>query len=162
MSDFRVGLGYDLHPFERGKQLTLGGVKIPFHKGLEGHSDGDCLTHSIIDALLGASGKGDIGHIFGVDRPEYKDIMSILLLEKTNALIKSRYKIVNIDSVIICEEPKLAGYLQLMKKNLAGSLNVKETQINIKSTTAKKLGDIGKVKAIAAQAIVLLELRNSN
>ena len=159
MSKLRIGLGYDLHPFERGKQLTLGGVKIPFHKGLEGHSDGDCLTHSIIDALLGASGNGDIGHIFGVNRPEYKDIMSILLLEKAYALIKNKYKIINIDSILTCEEPKLSGYIALMKNNLSGALNIKDAQINIKSTTAKKMGDIGKVKAIAAQATVLLSLR---
>ncbi|MEI7903861.1 MAG: 2-C-methyl-D-erythritol 2,4-cyclodiphosphate synthase [Candidatus Firestonebacteria bacterium] len=159
MSKLRIGLGYDIHPFQSGKQLTLGGVKIPFNKGLEGHSDGDCLVHSLIDALLGASGKGDIGRIFGVDRPENKDIMSIILLGKTHALIKSKYRIVNIDAVLLCEEPRLSGYLPIMKKNIARVLKIKETAVNIKSTTAKKLGEIGKVKAIASQSIVLLSLR---
>ena len=156
MKQQRIGLGYDIHPFERGKQLTLGGVKIPFHMGLEGHSDGDCLSHSIIDALLGAAAAGDIGNMFGVDRPEYKNAVSLALLEKAWDTLKKTYRIANIDTVIICQEPKLGGYVQMMKKNIAAALGIKESSVSVKSTTAKKLGEIGRVKAISSRAIVLL------
>ncbi len=156
MNQQRIGLGYDIHPFERGKQLTLGGVKIPFHMGLEGHSDGDCLSHSIIDALLGAAAAGDIGKLFGVDKPEYKNAVSLELMRKAWGTLEKKYGIVNIDTVIICQEPKLGGYVQLMKKNIAAALGIKESNVSVKSTTAKKLGEIGKVKAIASRAIVLL------
>ncbi len=156
MNQQRIGLGYDIHPYEKGRQLILGGVKIPFHMGLEGHSDGDCLSHSIIDALLGAAAAGDIGKMFGVDLPEYKDAVSLVLLEKAWGTLKKTYRIVNIDTVIICQEPKLGGYVPLMKKNIAAALGIKESCVSVKSTTAKKLGEIGKIKAIASRAIVLL------
>ncbi len=156
MNQQRIGLGYDIHPFEKGRLLTLGGVKIPFRMGLEGHSDGDCLCHSIIDALLGAAAAGDIGKLFGVDRPEYRNAVSLHLLTKAWNTLKKKYRIANIDTVIICQEPKLGGYVQMMKKNIASALGIKESAVSVKSTTAKKLGEIGKVKAIASRAIVLL------
>ena len=160
MTRLRVGIGYDIHPFQRGKQFTLGGVKIPYSRGLEGHSDGDCHTHSIIDALLGAANSGDIGHVFGVDKPEYKDIMSLILLAKTRDMIKKKFKVINLDTVIVCEKPKLSGYLPLMKKHIAEVMKLKENCVSVKATTAKKLGEIGREKAISAQSIVLLERKS--
>ncbi len=152
----RVGIGYDVHRLVEGRRLILGGVEIPFEKGLLGHSDGDVLLHAICDALLGAAGKGDIGRHFPDTNPEYKDISSLVLLEKVKGLIKE-YRINNIDSIIVAQEPKLAPYLEKMKENIAGVLKIDKDKINIKATTTEKLGSIGRGEGIAAYAMVSLE-----
>ena len=152
----RVGIGYDVHRLVEGKKLILGGVEVPFEKGLLGHSDGDVLLHAICDALLGASGKGDIGQHFPDTDPEYKNISSLILLEKVKGLIKE-YKINNIDSVIVTQEPKLASYLSKMKENIAKVLKINKDKINIKATTTEKLGPMGRGEGIAAYAMVSLE-----
>jgi len=149
-----VGLGTDIHRLKRGRPLILGGVHIPFALGLDGHSDADVLCHSIIDALLGAANEGDIGIMFGVDLPEYKDASSLALLREIGKKLKKDYKIVNIDTVITAEKPKLSPYIMDMKENIAKMLAIKPGQVSIKSTTAKGLGDIGQQKAMQSQAIV--------
>ena len=149
-----VGLGTDIHRLKRGRPLILGGVHIPFSLGLEGHSDADILCHSIIDALLGAANEGDIGLVFGVDLPECKDASSLALLKEIGKKLKKEYKIVNIDTVITAEKPKLSPYIMDMKENIAKMLAIKPGQVSIKSTTAKGLGDIGQQKAMQSQAIV--------
>ncbi|MFH1823693.1 MAG: 2-C-methyl-D-erythritol 2,4-cyclodiphosphate synthase [Candidatus Firestonebacteria bacterium] len=154
MSNTRVGIGYDIHRLVKGRKLILGGVHIPFPLGLDGHSDADCLTHSIIDALLGATNKGDIGKIFGIDKPETKGISSLILLKKVWDNLKKDYKIINIDTVIVAEKPKLSEYLPKMKENIAKILKIKKSQISIKSTTSKGLGEIGKSKAIASFTVI--------
>jgi 2-C-methyl-D-erythritol 2,4-cyclodiphosphate synthase len=156
MINTRVGIGYDIHRLVKGRNLILGGVHIPFSLGLDGHSDADCLTHSIIDALLGATNKGDIGKIFGVDKLETKGISSLILLKKVWDDLRKDYRIINIDTVIVAEKPRLLGYLCDMKKNIAKVLSIKESEISIKSTTSKGLGEIGRIKAIASYAIVNL------
>ncbi|HEA47477.1 MAG TPA: 2-C-methyl-D-erythritol 2,4-cyclodiphosphate synthase [bacterium] len=152
----RVGMGYDVHKLVEGRRLILGGVEVLFGRGLLGHSDGDVLLHAICDALLGAAGKGDIGRHFPDTDPEYKDISSLILLEKVKGLIKE-YKINNIDSIVIAQEPKLAPYLSKMKENIAKILKLDKSKINIKATTTEKLGYIGRGEGIAAYAIVSLE-----
>ena len=152
----RVGMGYDVHRLVEGRRLILGGVEIPFEKGLLGHSDGDVLLHAICDALLGAAGKGDIGQHFPDTNPEYKDISSLVLLEKVKGLIKE-YRINNIDSIIVAQEPKLAPYLEKMKENITQVLKIDKSKINIKATTTEKLGPTGRGEGIAAYAMVSLE-----
>ena len=154
MSTNLVGLGIDIHKLKHGRALILGGVHIPFDLGLDGHSDADILCHAIIDALLGAANEGDIGVIFGVDRPENKDISSLVLLQHVGNKLKKDYKIVNIDTVIMAEQPKLSQYIGEMKENIAKMLSIEPEQISIKATTAKGLGDIGALRAMQCQAIV--------
>jgi 2-C-methyl-D-erythritol 2,4-cyclodiphosphate synthase len=156
MSTNLVGLGIDIHKLKHGRNLILGGVHIPFSLGLDGHSDADILCHAIIDALLGAADEGDIGTLFGVDLPEYKDASSLALLQHVGNKLKKEYRIINIDSVIIAEKPKLSPYIMDMKENIAKMLSIKPEQVSIKSTTAKGLGDIGKLRAMQCQAIVNL------
>ena len=156
MSTNLVGLGIDIHKLKHGRNLILGGVHIPFDLGLDGHSDADILCHAIIDALLGAADEGDIGMIFGVDLPEYKDASSLALLQHVGNKLKKDYKIVNIDTVIMAEKPKLSPYIMEMKENISKMLLIKPEQVSIKSTTAKGLGDIGKLRAMQCQAIVNL------
>ena len=157
MNKTRIGIWYDIHKLVIRRNLILGGIHIPFHLGLLGHSDGDCLTHSIIDALLGASNEGDIGKFFGIDKPETKDISSLTLLQKVWHVLKKDYKIVNIDTIIIAEKPRLSQYITDMKKNIAKVLGIKEEQVSIKTTTSKGIGSIGKSQAMASQVIVNLE-----
>ncbi|MCD6451562.1 MAG: 2-C-methyl-D-erythritol 2,4-cyclodiphosphate synthase [Acidobacteria bacterium] len=157
MSEFRVGIGYDIHPLVPGRKLILGGVEIAFEKGLFGHSDADVLIHAIMDAIIGALGLGDIGEHFPDSDPTYKDISSLILLSKVEELLSSsRFRVVNVDSVIIAEAPKLSPYIGEMRKKLASVLKVEEERINIKATTNERIGDIGEGKAIASQAVVLL------
>ena len=157
MSEFRVGIGYDIHPLVPGRKLILGGVEIAFEKGLFGHSDADVLIHAIMDAIIGALGLGDIGKHFPDSDPTYKDISSLILLSKVEELLSSsRFRVVNVDSVIIAEAPKLSPYIGEMRKKLASVLKVEEERINIKATTNERIGDIGEGKAIASQAVVLL------
>jgi 2-C-methyl-D-erythritol 2,4-cyclodiphosphate synthase len=153
----RVGTGFDLHRLVAGRKLILGGVDVPFETGLEGHSDGDALTHAIIDALLGAAGLGDIGLWFPPGDPKFKDASSIAMLQKViEAISKKNLRIGNIDATIICQRPKLSALFDQMKERLALALDISIDQINIKATTTEGLGAIGQGQAIAAQAAVLL------
>lgn len=155
---YRIGNGYDVHRFERGKKLILGGILINSDYGLKAHSDGDVLIHSIIDALLGASSNGDIGDFFPDNDHKYKDISSVLLLEKVLKLLQGKYNIVNIDTVIICEKPKISPYKEKIKINLAKILNIKNSQINIKATTMEKMDDIGKGSGISVMSSCILKI----
>lgn len=154
----KAGIGYDIHRLEKGRKLFLGGVKIDSPLGLKGHSDGDCLIHAIIDALLGASGAGDIGRLFPDTDPEYKDVRSTQLLEKVMVKMKQRgLKVLSIDSVVIAEEPHLASYIPRMKEVLSSILGVKGQDLGIKAKTNEGLGEIGRKKAIAALAQALVQ-----
>jgi len=154
---YRVGIGYDLHPMGEGRPLVLGGVTIPFPKGLEGYSDADVLTHSLCDALLGAVGKGDIGHHFPESSPQYKGISSLLLLERVmEIIVKGGYSVVNIDSVIIAEHPRLAPYIEQMKTKLSRVMKIDPGRISVKATTNEGLGSLGRGEAIAAHTVVLV------
>jgi 2-C-methyl-D-erythritol 2,4-cyclodiphosphate synthase len=154
----RIGIGYDIHRLEKGRKLVLGGAAIPFSKGLAGHSDADVLLHAIMDAMLGAAALRDIGFYFPPDDPAYKDTSSIELLKQVkDKMDGAGYKISNIDSVIIAEEPKLSPFIELMRKNIAETLGIKADQVMIKATTNERLGDIGRKKGIAAFATALLE-----
>lgn len=154
----RVGLGKDIHILKKGYDLTLGGTKIPFKKGLVSYSDGDCLIHSVIDAILGALNLGDIGQNFSDNDPKYKGISSLTLLEYTKKFLDdSKYKISNIDCFISCEKPKLKDYINEMKINISKVLGIELDQISIKAGTNENMGYIGKNKAIECESIVLLE-----
>jgi len=155
--EMRVGTGFDVHAFEPGRKLILGGVEIPFEKGLSGHSDADVLIHAIMDALLGASGCGDIGRHFPDSEPKYKGISSLVLLGKVAEIAASKgYEIGNIDATVIAEKPKLAPYVEEMIKATANALGISEDQVNIKATTTEKLGFTGRGEGIAAQAVCAL------
>ena len=154
----KIGIGYDVHSFKKGRKLILGGVKINFDKGLSGHSDADVLTHSIMDAILGACGLGDIGGHFSDSDMKYKDISSLLLLKEVKNKMKSKeYKIENIDCVLILEKPKIFSYIPEMKKKLSKVLEINTDKVNIKATTTEGLGFCGREEGIAAQSIVLLK-----
>lgn len=154
----RIGIGYDIHPFAKRRKLILGGVEIAYEKGLKGHSDADVLLHAICDACLGALGKGDIGEHFPDTDQKYKDISSLILLEKVNEMINEEgYSVVNIDSIILAQEPKMTSYKARMRFNIAYRLAVDEDAVNIKATTSEKMGFIGKQKGMAAYAVALLE-----
>lgn len=154
----RTGLGIDFHRFGTGLELWLGGVLIPFSKGCIAHSDGDCLMHAICDAMLGAAALGDIGFHFPDDNPEYKDIAGSKLLSKTNDLIREKgYCIVNIDSTICLEEPRIAPYIPQMKSVISSVLKLDAGSISIKATTTEKMGFTGRGEGIAVLASVLLK-----
>lgn len=154
----RIGLGYDIHKFKKGRKLYLGGVEIPFSRGLAGHSDGDCLIHSIIDALLGALGEGDIGQFFPDTDPKYRDIRSTELLKEVVEKVKTKgMEIVNVDAVVIAEEPKLSSSIPGMKETLSLLLGVERDNIGIKAKTNEGLGLIGKKRAIASWALALVK-----
>ncbi len=153
-----VGLGYDVHAFAKGEDLILGGIEIEYDKGLLGHSDADVLLHSLMDALLGAMGAGDIGRLFPDDDPAYDGISSLLLLKEVKQLMfKNGFSINNIDAVIIAQRPKLADYIYLMEQEIADVLEVETAKINIKATTTEKLGFVGRQEGIAAETIVSLK-----
>ena len=154
----RIGMGYDVHRLVEGRDLILGGVNIPFEKGLLGHSDADVVLHAIMDALLGAAALGDIGQHFPDTDPAYKDISSILLLKHVGALLRDNgFTIGNIDATIIAQKPKLAPFRPQMTANVAQALEISENQVCIKATTEEGLGFTGRQEGIAAQAIVLLQ-----
>ena len=154
----RVGIGYDVHSLTEGRKLILGGVHIPYLKGLLGHSDGDVLLHAICDALLGAAGLSDIGHHFPDNDPKYKGISSLLLLEEVGRIIKGKgFGIVNIDSTVVAQKPKLAPYLRKMEENIACALELEPDSVNVKATTTEGLGFTGEGKGIAAYAVTSLE-----
>jgi 2-C-methyl-D-erythritol 2,4-cyclodiphosphate synthase len=160
-NSLRIGQGYDVHKLISGRKLILGGVEIPFNKGLEGHSDADVLLHAICDALLGAASLEDIGYHFPNSNPKYKAASSISLLIHVNSLLKEKeFTIQNIDSTIVLETPKLSPYIPQMKDTIAKALEVEKNQISIKATTAEGLGDIGKGLGAEARAIALL-IKNS-
>ena len=154
----RVGLGYDVHKLVEGRNLILGGVQIPYEKGLLGHSDADVLLHAIMDALLGAAALGDIGKHFPDTDPKYKGISSIKLLEYVRELIDDElYVVGNVDATIIAQRPKMAPYIEQMRKNVADALAIEVSQVNIKATTEEGLGFTGSGEGISAQAIASLE-----
>lgn len=154
----RIGQSQDIHCLVEGRDLIIGGVKIPFEKGLLGHSDADVLLHAIIEALIGAMGLGDIGKHFPDNDPKYKDISSLKLLEYTKELLdENNYRIINIDSLVIIEKPKLAPYIEQMRNNIAYTLDIDIKQINIKATCAEGLGFVGQGQGAIAQAVVLID-----
>ncbi|WP_284443087.1 2-C-methyl-D-erythritol 2,4-cyclodiphosphate synthase [Buchnera aphidicola] len=153
----RIGYGFDLHTFGSTKPLIIGGVLIPYHKGLIAHSNGDLLIHAVIDSLLGAAAMGDIGTFFPSDNQIYKNIDSRILLKKIFKKIKSRnYNISNIDVTIIAEDPKMSPYIFFMRSNLSLDLNTQIDNISIKSTSSQKIGCIGRKEGIACQAIAMI------
>lgn len=154
----RVGMGYDVHRLTENRELILGGVKIPYEKGLLGHSDADVLIHAIMDALLGAAALGDIGKHFPDTDPEYKGISSVKLLEHVGSLIEEQlYVIGNIDATIIAQRPKMAPYIEQMRENVARALHLEIGQANIKATTEEGLGFTGSGEGISSQAVACLD-----
>ena len=155
---FRIGHGYDVHRLTAGRPLVLGGMKIPYERGLLGHSDADVLTHAAMDAILGALALGDIGQHFPDSDPTYEGISSVLLLEKVAGLMRNAgYGLGNIDITVLLEKPKLAGYIPKMRATLAEALSVPVSSVSIKATTEEGLGFTGAGEGIAAHAVVLLE-----
>lgn len=155
--DQRVGIGYDIHRLAAGRKLVLGGVEVPYARGLDGHSDADVLLHAVCDAILGALGKGDIGEHFPNTDAQYKDISSLVLLEKVHAIAdEGGYRVGNVDCVIQAEEPNLKKYKREMCLNIAGTLGIEKDRVNIKATTHERLGAIGNKEGIAAMAAVVL------
>jgi len=154
----RIGTGYDVHRLVEGRKLILGGVEIPFEKGLLGHSDADVLLHAVCDALLGAAALGDIGQHFPDTASEYKDIDSLILLRQVRQLLQIKgFSIVNIDSTIVAQQPKLAGFIPAMAANIAATLGIGVEQVGIKATTTEGLGFEGRGEGISAQAVVLIK-----
>ncbi len=153
----RAGIGYDVHPLVPGRRLVLGGIEIPFAKGLDGWSDADVLTHAIMDALLGAAARGDIGSHFPPGEPRYKDISSLVLLEKVkDELIENGWQIDNIDAIIIAEQPRLRDFIDSMRQQLSQTLGIAVGQISVKASTSDRLGFIGRGEGIAAHAVTLI------
>jgi 2-C-methyl-D-erythritol 2,4-cyclodiphosphate synthase len=154
----RVGIGYDVHRLVAGRALILGGTAIPFKKGLLGHSDADVLVHAVCDALLGAAGMGDIGLHFPDSDPKFKDISSLKLLAAVAELIRGdQFAVANIDVTLFAEAPKIGSYRERMRQNLAGTLSIEPSRVNIKATTTEGLGYIGRGDGIAAMSVVLLK-----
>jgi len=154
---FRVGQGFDVHEFATNRPLILGGVTIPYEKGLIGHSDADVLLHTVTDAALGAIGEGDIGRHFPDTDPEFKDADSAKLLQYIWKIVEEKgYKLGNIDCTIIAQAPKMAPYINEMRDRIAQLLNAEPSQVNVKATTTEKLGFTGRGEGIAAQATILL------
>ena len=154
---FRVGNGYDTHPLLKGETLILGGIEIPYKKGIEGHSDGDVLVHAIIDSLLGAMALNDIGTLFPSSNSKYKNISSLKLLKEVLSILNQKeYSISNIDATIILEEPTLKKHINTMRESIANCLEININEISIKATTNDKLGFIGEGKGISCLATVLI------
>lgn len=154
----RIGMGYDVHKLVEGRRLIMGGVEIPYEKGLLGHSDADVLLHAIMDALLGAAALGDIGRHFPDTDEAYKGASSMKLLEKVGELIEQEiYVISNIDATIIAQKPKMSPYIEKMRENIAEVLRIQKNQVNIKATTEEGLGFTGSGEGISAQAVACLE-----
>lgn len=153
----RAGIGYDVHKLTYGRKLILGGVDIPFEKGLLGHSDADVLLHAISDALLGAASLGDIGRHFPDNDPSYKDIDSMILLKKVARLLNDKgYEISNIDATVVCQRPKLAPYIDQMRSNISEALGLDADDINIKATTTEAMGFEGRGEGISSHAVCLI------
>lgn len=155
--DYRIGIGYDIHKLTEGRDLIVGGVKIPYDKGLLGHSDADVLIHAIIDAMLGALSLSDIGTLFPDDKEKFKNISSVLLLKQVYELVQNKgYEINNIDSNIIAQAPKMMSHIPEMKKILADVLDIDEDLISIKAKTNENMDAVGELRAIEANAVVML------
>jgi 2-C-methyl-D-erythritol 2,4-cyclodiphosphate synthase len=161
MSELRIGLGVDAHAFSDEVPLVLGGVDFPGEPGLAGHSDGDVVAHTLIDALLGAAGRGDIGELFPSEDPQWLDVSSMRLLQRTYEVVKGEgFELVNADCVLIGEEPRIAPVREAMQARLAGAMGVAPERIAVRATTTDRLGFTGRGEGLAAQAVVLL-LRSS-
>ncbi len=159
--NFRIGQGYDVHRLKTGRKLILGGVDVPYEKGLDGHSDADVLVHAIMDALLGAAALGDIGQHFPDSSDEYKGCDSLLLARRVVLLLHGAgYEIANVDSTIIAQAPKLAGHIPAMRQNIADALSVDLDAVSVKATTEERLGFTGSGEGIAAQAVALIVRTN--
>jgi 2-C-methyl-D-erythritol 2,4-cyclodiphosphate synthase len=153
----RIGIGYDVHAFGEGDHVILGGVRIPHHRGLQAHSDGDVLLHALCDALLGALALGDIGRHFPPGDPQWKGVDSRLLLRAVQALVQERgWRVNNVDAIVICERPKLAPHIDAMRAAIAEDLRVDAADVGVKATTSERLGFTGREEGIAAQAAVTL------
>jgi 2-C-methyl-D-erythritol 2,4-cyclodiphosphate synthase len=153
-----VGIGFDVHPLVEGRRLIIGGVEIPYVRGLEGHSDADALSHAVMDALLGASNLGNKGELFPSSDPQYKDMCSLRFLEKVAALLKeNRWRILSVDSTIIAQRPAMSQFFDKMAGKMAGSLGVDVERVSVKATTTDHLGFVGREEGIAACAVALLE-----
>ena len=161
MTNLRIGHGYDVHRLVPMRKLILGGVDIPYHLGLDGHSDADVLIHAIMDALLGAAAMRDIGKLFPDNDPKFKNIDSMLLLTSVKeTLYNAGYNVVNIDCTVICQKPKLSPHIPQMQQNIARVLAINCDQVNIKATTEEGLGFTGNGDGISAHAVVLIEKTN--
>lgn len=160
MTNLRIGHGYDVHRLTEGRKLILGGVEIPWEKGLLGHSDADVLTHAVMDALTGAAHLGDIGTWFPDTDPAFRDISSLKLLREVGRLLRERgYAVVNIDATLLAQAPKVASYRARMEENIAAALGIEAEQVNVKATTEEKLGFTGDGSGMAAHSVALLERR---
>ena len=154
----RIGIGFDAHPLTPGRRLVLGGVDIPFAKGLSGWSDADVLTHAIIDALLGAAARGDIGSHFPPGEPQYKDISSLVLLKRVREeLAEKGWRIENVDATIVAEQPKLGDFIDRMRQQLSQTLGIAPSQVSVKASTSAQLGFVGRGEGIAAWAVAMIE-----
>lgn len=154
----RIGQGFDVHPFAAGRKLVIGGVEIPYSRGLDGHSDADVLLHAICDALLGAAGLGDIGQHYPDNEPEFRGVDSRKLLrDVAKKLAQLKLKVVNIDATIIAQEPRMAPHMARMIGNIAADLGITPAMVNIKATTTEQLGFLGRAEGIAAQAVALVD-----
>ena len=154
----RIGIGYDIHPLTQGRRLVLGGIDIPFGKGLSGWSDADVLTHAIIDALLGAAALGDIGSHFPPGEPQYKDISSLALLERVrDKLTENGWQVENVDATIVAEQPRLSDFIDGMRKQLSQTLGIALSQVSVKASTSARLGSVGRGEGVAAYAVALIE-----
>ena len=154
----RAGFGYDVHRLEQGYKFILGGVNIPFEKGLVGHSDADVLLHAIIDALLGAAALRDIGYHFPDTDPQYKGISSLKLLKHTGKLLQdNHYKIINIDATVVLQQPKIKDFIPQMIENIACALGLEKSQVNVKATTTEKLGFEGRSEGVSAYAVAMID-----
>ena len=155
--EFRSGIGFDSHPLAEGRKLVLGGVEIPHHQGLSGHSDGDALVHAVMDALLGAANLGDKGLHFPSSDPQYKDISSLVLLERVGALVaQAGWRLSNVDATILAQSPRLSPFNAEMRENLAKCLSVSPGRVSVKVTTTDYLGFVGREEGIAACAVASL------
>lgn len=158
MTGLRIGHGYDVHRLTEGRRLILGGVEVPYEKGLLGHSDADVLTHAVMDALLGAAALGDIGKLFPDSDPAYEGADSLALLREVGKRLRAEgFEIVNLDSTVIAQAPKLAPHIQRMRANIAAALDVDVARVSVKATTEERLGFTGSGQGIAAQAVALIE-----
>jgi len=154
----RIGIGYDVHPLVPGRRLVLGGVEIPFDKGLSGWSDADVLTHAIIDALLGAAALGNIGSHFPPGQPQYRDISSLVLLKRAKGkLAENGWRVGNIDATIMADQPKLRDFIDGMRQQLSQTLDIEISQVSVKAVTSEQLGFVGRGEGMAAYAVALVE-----
>ncbi len=159
--NLRIGLGWDVHPFKEGRDLFLGGIKVPSDRGLDGHSDADALSHAVVDAILGALGEGDIGCHFPPSDPQWKDVSSLVFLKAVARLVRQKKaRVLSIDTVLLLEAPKVKPFYRAMAESMATALDLEPHRIQVKATTTEKLGFVGRGEGIAAEAVCLLEYLN--